>query len=172
MSLFYVCGNVSRTISFKTIFTCRDSVWQTFCVSKFPSGAFSLCLLNYDTSSVWAPDLSFPTWTLVILQVISPLSLPVEQHDIGEGRLKKKEEEEDSDEFTQEKEREQAEWYGASWLSVSYQRLNPDGLQTHLLFISLLSLSPPLLSLSLSSPFYTARSRQQCWAIIPPRHSL
>lgn len=41
MSLFYVCGNVSRTISFKTIFTCRDSVWQTFCVSKFPSGAFS-----------------------------------------------------------------------------------------------------------------------------------
>lgn len=47
----------------------------------------------------------------------------------------------------QKEERVLAEWWGACWLSVSYQWLNPDGLLTHLLFILFPSaVLPPLCS--------------------------
>lgn len=87
------------------------------------------------------------------------------------------------------KEKEWAEWWGACWLNVSYQRLSPDGLQTHLLFILFLALccpSSPSLSLSLnidrcvplpgppsstSFPLSVVSSHFQTWNLVwPPQY--
>lgn len=61
--------------------------------------------------------------------------------------------------LTGKKERKQPEWWGACWLSVSYQRLNPDGLQTHLLFILFRSLCCP------SSSLFPSPSPALCFCV-------
>lgn len=82
-----------------------------------------------------------------------------QQQDIREGRFQKTKQKPSWKQagrytrvFTRRRRRKrEAEWWGACWLSVSYLRLNPDALQTHLLLPSLSSVVfPPSLFLSVS----------------------